>query len=178
MGLTLAKVPAVPESNLDLTKILQTELHPVGSEARPVSEFLTTFPLAIVVLDPFTHESSWLLDTARRVLTNFQEADVRVAYLVAGTNAEGAAQFLGPLADEVLTLADPDRSLVSALGLEILPAFAVIRQDGSLLASAQGWDPETWRPVAESLAALTSWSRPEFPVAGDPSPYVGTAAQG
>ena len=36
------------------------------------------FHLAIVVLDPYTYESSWILDTATRVLRNFAAADCRV----------------------------------------------------------------------------------------------------
>ena len=96
-----------------------------------MSQFLTTFPLAAVVLDPFTHESSWLLDTAHRILTIFREADVRVAFLVTGSGIEGASQFLGPLTDQILTLADPNRSMVRSLGLETLPAFVALRQNGS-----------------------------------------------
>ena len=157
---------------------LSIELHPVGGEARPLSQFLTLFPLAAVVLDPFTHESSWLLDTAHRILTIFREADVRVAFLVTGAGVDGASQFLGPLTDQILTLADPDRSLVRSLGLKTLPAFVAIRQNGSIIGSAEGWDPETWRLAASELADLTSWSRPEIPAAGDPAPYAGTAALG
>ena len=157
---------------------LSIELHPVGGEARPLSQFLTTFPMAAVVLDPFTHESSWLLDTARRLLGIFSEADVRVAFLVTGAGVDGASRFMGPLTDQILTLADPDRSLVRSLGLETLPAFVAIRQDGSVIGSAEGWDPAAWRGAAAELADMTRWSRPEIPVAGDPAPYAGTAALG
>jgi hypothetical protein len=155
---------------------LDIDLHPLQGDARPVSQWLTTFPLAAVVLDPYTHESSWLLDTARRILTVFRGADVRVAYLVTGTDPDGARQFLGPLADDILALADPDRAFVRSLGLTSLPAFVAIRQNGSVIGSAEGWDPEAWRAVATGLAALTSWSRPEIPAMGDPAPYAGTAA--
>ena len=157
---------------------LDIDLHPLQGDARPVSQWLTTFPLAAVVLDPYTHESSWLLDTAHRILTIFREADVRVAFLVTGTGVDGASQFLGPLTDQILTLADPDRSLVRSLGLETLPAFVAIRQNGSIIGSAEGWDPVTWRQAATELADMTMWSRPEIPVAGDPAPYAGTAALG
>lgn len=157
---------------------LSIELHPIGGDPRPLSQLLTTFPLAAVVVDPYTHESSWLLDTAHRILTVFQGADVRVAFLVVGTDTEGASQFIGPLAEEILTLADPDRSLVRAMDLETLPAFIAIRQDGSVIGVAQGWDPKQWRTAASDLAELTAWSRPEIPVADDPAPYAGTAALG
>ncbi|GIT76358.1 MAG: hypothetical protein Ct9H300mP31_08890 [Acidimicrobiaceae bacterium] len=100
---------------------LSIQLQAVGDEPRHLSELLTTFPLAAVIVDPFTHESSWLLDTARRILTVFREADVRVAFVVAGTDSDGASRFLGPLTDEILTLADPDRSL--ARSMESWPSF-------------------------------------------------------
>ena len=67
---------------------LNIQIHPVSGDPRPLKEFLTNFPLAVVVLDPYTHESSWILNTARRVLSNFRGADVRVAYLVTGTDSE------------------------------------------------------------------------------------------
>ncbi|HAQ22611.1 MAG TPA: hypothetical protein DGF10_06895 [Acidimicrobiaceae bacterium] len=157
---------------------LSIELHPVGSDARPLSQLLTMFPLAAVVVDPYTHESSWLLDTALRILTVFRGADVRVAFLVTGTDADGASRFLGPLTEEILTLADPDRSMVRSMGLETLPAFVAIRHDGSVLSAAEGWDPDSWRTAASELADLANWSLPEIPAAGDPAPYAGTAALG
>ena len=157
---------------------LSIELHPVGGDPRLLSQLLTTFPLAAVVVDPYTHESSWLLDTARRVLTVFRGADVRVAFVVAGADAAGAASFLGPLVDEILTLADPDRSVARSMGLSSLPAFVAIRQDGSVIGVAEGWDPAAWRATAADLADMTSWSCPEIPSLGDPAPYAGTAALG
>ncbi len=157
---------------------LNIQIHPVSGDPRPLKEFLTNFPLAVVVLDPYTHESSWILNTARRVLSNFQGADVRVAYLVTGTDSDGAQKFLGPLAEEIFALADPERTLVRSLELSNVPAFVVLKQDGSVLDSAENWDPESWRRVAERLSELSSWSRPEFPAEGDPAPYVGTPSLG
>ncbi|MEY2959306.1 MAG: hypothetical protein RLZZ01_1874, partial [Actinomycetota bacterium] len=43
-------------------------LQPLGGEARQLDEWLTTFHLASVVLDPYTNESSWILKTAVRIL--------------------------------------------------------------------------------------------------------------
>ena len=157
---------------------MDIELHPLEGRARPLSQWLTTFPLATVALDPYTHESSWILDTALRILTGFRDADVRVSFTVAGTNPEGASRFLGPLADEILSFTDQDRSLVEALGLSALPAFVVVRQDGWVVGTAQGWDPVSWRDLANDLAVLTNWSRPEVPTADDPAPYAGTSALG
>ena len=157
---------------------LNIQIHPVSGDPRPLKEFLTNFPLAVVVLDPYTHESSWILNTARRVLSNFRGADVRVAYLVTGTDSEGAQKFLGPLAEEIFALADPERTLVRSLELSNVPAFVVLKQDGSVLDSAENWDPESWRRVAQELSDLSSWSRPELPGEGDPAPYAGTPSLG
>ncbi|MFL6206478.1 MAG: hypothetical protein ACJ739_14140 [Acidimicrobiales bacterium] len=152
-------------------------LQPINGDAGTIADWLTTFQLATVVLDPFTNESSWLLDTAGRVLLHFREADCRVAFIVTATPAE-ARQFLGPWADRVLTFADPDRAAVRAMGLNELPAFLHIRGDRTVAAAAEGWDPEQWRSVAESLATNNSWSVPLIPADGDPSPYAGSAAAG
>ena len=43
-------------------------LAPLGAEPRPLDDWLTTFHLASVVLDPYTNESSWILKTATRIL--------------------------------------------------------------------------------------------------------------
>lgn len=152
-------------------------LTPVNGDAGAIGDWLTTFQLAVVVLDPFTNESSWLLETAGRVLLHFKEADCRVAFVVTGTKDE-ARRFLGPWTDRVLTFADPDRAFVKALGLNELPAFVQIRGDRTVAAAAEGWDPEEWRTVAGTLAKDMSWSAPLIPAVGDPSPYAGSAASG
>jgi hypothetical protein len=152
-------------------------LAPINGEPRTIAEWVTTFQLAAVVLDPFTNESAWIIDTAGRLLTHFREADCRVAFVVTGT-ADDARQFLGPWADKVLTFADPDRASVKALGLNELPAFVQVRGDLHLAASAEGWDPQEWQQVAASLAENMSWSAPLVPAQGDPSPYAGSAAAG
>lgn len=148
-----------------------------AGDARPLGEWLTTFPLALGVIDPYTHESAWLLDTIARILDVYRGADCRVAWLVTGP-ADAAKQFLGPLGEQFLTFVDPDRALVKSLDLATLPAFVVIRQDGSLLGAAEGWDPPAWRAVAEDLTRLTSWSLPVIPASGDPVAYPGTPALG
>ncbi len=153
------------------------QLAPINGEPRTIAEWLVTFQLAVVVLDPFTNESSWLLETAGRVLTHFTGADCRCAFVVTGT-ADEARQFLGPWADRVLTFADPDRELVKGLGLDELPAFVHLRQDGAVANVAEGWDPVEWRNVATRLAKDMSWSRPLIPGAGDPKPYAGSPAAG
>lgn len=152
-------------------------LHPLTGDPRTLEEQLTTFHLALVVLDPFTNESAWLIDSAGRLLEEFRGADVRVAFAVTGT-ADQARQFIGPWADKLLTFADPDRALVKALGLERLPAFVHIGQDGTTNGSAEGWQPSEWRAVADHLAKVMSWNRPHIPAAGDPAPYAGSPALG
>jgi hypothetical protein len=151
------------------------ELASTAGESRPLNDWLVTFPLALAVIDPYTHESAWLLNTIERIFAVYRGADCRVAWLVTGPPA-AAVEFLGPLAAEYLSFADPDRAVVRSLGLETLPAFVVIRQDGSLLGAAEGWDPPAWRAVAEDLTRLTSWSAPLVPAPGDPVAYPGTPA--
>jgi hypothetical protein len=151
------------------------QLDPVQGDGHTLSEWLTTFQLAVVVLDPFTHESAWLLETAGKVLQHYRGADCRVAWLVTGTDTE-AKRFLGPWADEVLTFADPDRKAVQALGLERLPAFLHIRQDGTVVGASEGWDPEAWRAITVELSRQMSWSKPPMPGDGAPAAYDGTPA--
>ena len=154
---------------------LDVELVALGAEnePRPLDEWLTTFPLTAVVLDPYTAESARILRTAHRVLMNYRGADCRTCWVLA-CDSDGARRFLGPWAEELLTFIDPDRRLVRALGLECLPAFMLVRQDGSVTASAQGWDPQQWRAVAETVSATTVWNRPLIGGDGDPAAYPGT----
>jgi hypothetical protein len=152
-------------------------LTPLGGEGRPLEEWLTTFNLACVVLDPYTNESSWILKTAARILSEFRGADVRVNFVVT-CDAEDARRFLGPLADEFLVYADSDRSFVRSLGLTSLPAFVFVTMDGKVAASAEGWVPAEWRKVVDAIADATKWSRPQVPAAGDPVPFHGTPALG
>ena len=44
-----------------------------GGETRTIDEWLITFQLLGVVLDPFTYESSWIIDTAIRIFRVFQD---------------------------------------------------------------------------------------------------------
>ena len=152
-------------------------LTPLGGDARPLEEWLTTFHLASVVLDPYTNESSWVLDPAVRILDAFRGAAVRVNLLVT-CGADEAARVPRPVADEFLVFLDPERVAVKAFGLERLPAFVFVRIDGTVAASAEGWSPHAWRDVAEVIATATAWSKPAIPVAGDPAAFAGTPALG
>ena len=111
-------------------------LTPLTGDEKTLQQWLTTFHLASVVLDPFTNESSWILETAVRILRQFSGAAVRINFIVT-CDANDARAFLGPYADEFLVFCDPDRVAVKALGLTELPAFVLIKSDGSVPNAAQ-----------------------------------------
>ena len=150
-------------------------LTPLKGDAKTLHQWLTTFHLASVVLDPFTNESAWILKTAARILRQFSGAAVRINFIVT-CDASDARAFLGPYADEFLVFCDPDRVAVKALGLSELPAFVLIKSDGSVPVAAQGWTSADWKEVAAAVATLTSWSRPTIPGPGDPGSFRGTPA--
>jgi hypothetical protein len=153
------------------------ELTLLSGKTMPLRALLTTFHLVAGVLDPFTSESAWLLPTVSRIFRVYDEADCRVAIVVT-CSPEEAQQFLGPYAKEFLTFADPDRTFVSTLGLEHLPAVVHIRQDLSIAGAAEGWRPDEWRAVTHNLSSAMSWTRPVIPSETDPAPYAGTPAAG
>ncbi len=150
-------------------------LTPINGEGRNVREWLTTFHLAFVALDPFTHESAWILPTAGRILTTFEQSDARVAFLVAGTPEE-CRLFLGPWARDTLTFSDPDRAAIRGFGIERLPAFVHVAMDGTIANGAEGWNPPEWKTVADHLALVTSWIPPVIPLPKDPGPFIGSLA--
>ena len=61
------------------------QLTAVDGQTRTLDEWLITFQMLGVVLDPFTYESSWILETAGRILETFRGASVRTAFVVTGT---------------------------------------------------------------------------------------------
>lgn len=156
-----------------VTAALDLDLQPLDGDARPLGDWLTTFPLVPVILDPYTHESAWILDSSKRILQHFSGADCRICWILT-CSADDAKRFLGPYADEVLTFVDESRTISNTLGIDEAPAFVLLRQDGTVVAKAEGWDPDEWREVAEAVADLTSWSRPGIPAAGDPVSFSGT----
>ena len=182
---SVGSVPQAPPIRADPTTVSSVAstpsptlmLDPVGHEARPLGEWLTTFHLASVVLDPYTNESSWILPTAARILRGFAGAAVRVNFVVTASDDDAKA-FLGPLAKEFLTFVDPDRVMVRQLGLKSLPAFVFIQGDGSVPASAEGWNAQEWKAVAAHIAETVQWSAPHIPSAGDPGSFAGSPALG
>lgn len=160
------------------TDLVLTPLSPDGTaEGRPVMDFLVTFHLASVVLDPYTNESSWVLRSATRILEQFRGSDARVNLIVTA-GPDDARAFLGPLAEDFLVFCDPDRSTVKAMGLTELPAFVFTRVDGVVAAAAQGWNPPEWERVANAIADVTWWKSVALPGPGDPGPFRGSPALG
>ena len=80
-----------------------------AAEPGPLEEWLTTFHLATVVLDPYTNESSWILPTATRILEGLRGSDARVNFLVTADDDDARA-FLGPLVEQFLVFTDPTAS--------------------------------------------------------------------
>lgn len=146
-------------------------------QSRPLMDWLTTFHLASVILDPYTNESSWILRTATRILEPFRGSDARINLIVT-SGPKDAKAFLGPLADQFLVFCDAERALVTAMGLTELPAFAFIRVDGVVAACAQGWNPHEWARVADSIAETTWWSSIILPGPNDPGTFRGSPALG
>jgi hypothetical protein len=154
-----------------------TTLTALNGDSRTVEEWLITFQILGVVLDPFTYESSWLLETSGRILETFSGASVRICFILTCTQDE-ARRFLGPWTERMLVYVDPDRAFVKACGLQELPALVHIRQNLQVEAAAEGWRPEEWRAIVTTVAREKRWSRPVVPAAGDPAPYPGTPALG
>ena len=84
------------------TDLTLTPLEGEGlGQTRPIMDWLTTFHLASVVLDPYTNESSWVLRAATRILEQFRDTDARINLIVTA-GPEDARAFLGPLAEQYL----------------------------------------------------------------------------
>ena len=155
----------------------ELSLTPLDGDPRDLSQWLTTFHLAGVVLDPYTNESSWILKTAVRILEEFRGSDARVNLIVTA-GADDTRAFLGPLTERFLVFCDPDRAVVEAMGLDTLPAFVFTRVDGEVHAVAEGWNSAEWRAVAEAIADTTNWNVPTIPAPGDPGAFAGSPATG
>lgn len=148
-------------------------LSPIQSEPRPLKDWVISFQLLLIAIDPFRHESAWILDTGNRILKTFAQANCRVAWLVAGTPRQ-AKEFLGPLAKERLTFTDPDRQAIKALGLEKLPALLYINHGPEIIGVTEGWHPDKWRQITHSVSQELNWRAPIIPEPNDPTPYEGS----
>jgi len=145
-------------------------LKALDGEGRTLREWLVTFHLAFVALDPFTSQGAWILPVGTRVLTQFAQADVRTALVVTAT-ADECRTFLGPWVDRLLVFPDPDRTIVNSFELPRLPALVHVAMDGSVAGLATGWNPREWQQVLNHLAEVTAWTPPTLPAAGDPGPF-------
>jgi len=150
-------------------------LAPIRGGPHAVAQWVGMFHLLIVAVDPFSERSAWLVDTAGRILTQYEQADCRIAWLVGGAPDE-ARLFLGPWAEQIMTFADPELKAIGALGLEKLPAIVLIALDSTVVDAVEGWDPDRWRELTENLSRVLSWSKPVIPLASDPAPFEGAPA--
>jgi hypothetical protein len=147
-------------------------LSSLTGRSRTVREWVTTFHLLIVAVDPNSSRSRWIVPTAARVLTVYEQADCRVGWLVAG-DASDARKFLGRWATDILTFTDPDLTAIKAFGLQTLPAILHVNQELTVVNAVEGWEPFAWRELATELSRRMSWSKPLLPAPGDPGPFDG-----
>jgi hypothetical protein len=117
-------------------------------------------------------EAAVFIPIARRIFKVFGDADCRTALCVVG-NEFIARGVLGDAEDEYLSFVDADGAFVEALGLTHLPAFVHLRQDTTLVAAAEGWDPAAWQSVAKEIGKAMAWSVPIVAGPGDPAPTRG-----
>jgi hypothetical protein len=147
-------------------------LTPISGRARTVREWLTTFHLLFVAVDPTGLRSKWIVPTAARVLSEYEQADCRVAWLVTG-DAGDARRLLGRWATEIMTFTDPELVAVKAFGITTLPAIVHLNMDLTVVNAVEGWDPPAWKTLTTELSRHMSWSRPHIPAPGDPGPFAG-----
>ena len=147
-------------------------LRALDNPSLSVREWLTTFPLLFVAVDPNNRRSQWILPTAARILTDYDQADCRVAWMVAGDELD-ARRFLGRRAEEILTFLDPDLEAISAFGLTSLPAIVHLGMTGEVVSAVEGWDPLAWRALTVQLSRVVGWTRPVVPAPRDPGAFAG-----
>lgn len=147
-------------------------LVPVTGRSRTVREWLTTFHLLLVAVDPANVRSRWIVPTAARVLFEYEGADCRVAWLVAGDAAD-ARKLLGRWATDIMTFVDPELMAIKGFGISTLPTIVHVGMDLEIVNAVEGWDPPAWRELTMELSRRMSWSRPHIPTSADPGPFEG-----
>ncbi len=145
---------------------------PVSGKPRTLRELLTTFHLLLVAVDPSNVRSKWIVPPAARTLFEYEQADCRVGWLVAG-DAGDARKLLGGWAKDITTFLDPELTAIKGLGLERLPAIVHVSQTLEVVTTVEGWDPPAWRALTVELSRRMQWSRPHIPAPGDPGPFEG-----
>jgi len=152
-----------PDPNLKLTS--------TKGVTRTLDDWSTMFHLCLVILPP-RPEAAVFIPIAKRIFQVLGDADCRTAFCVVG-NEFIARGVLGDAEENYLSFVDPDGEFVASLGLAHLPAFVHLRQNTTLVASAEGWDPRAWQNVAKEVAKAMAWSVPTVAAAGDPPPTPG-----
>ena len=152
-----------------------TALTALSGVTRSLDDWTTTFQLVLVVLPDDPRATEWI-PVARRIFATFGDSDARVAFVVPSTPAI-ARRVLDHHVAEYPVFVDPDRVLVEALGLTSLPAFVHLRQDTTVAACAQGWNPAEWQQVAREIGRAMAWTTPEVAGPGDPAPTPGFPAR-
>ena len=147
-------------------------LVPITGHSRTVREWLTTFHLLLVAVDPANVRSRWIVPTAARVLFEYEQADCRVAWLVAGDAAD-ARKLLGRWATDIMTFVAPELTAIKGFGISTLPAIVHVGMDLDIVNAVEGWDPPAWRALTMELSRRMSWSRPHIPTSADPGPFEG-----
>jgi hypothetical protein len=133
---------------------------------RTLDDWSTMFHLCLVILPP-RPEASAFIPIAERIFKVFGDADCRTALCVVG-NEFIAKSVLGDAEQQYLSFVDADGELAASLGLTHLPAFVHLRQDTTLVAAAEGWDPAAWQAVAKQIGKSMAWSVPTVATPGDP----------
>jgi hypothetical protein len=156
-------VPKSPDPNLKLAS--------TKGVTRTLDDWSTMFHLCLVILPP-RPEAAVFIPVAERIFKLFGDSDCRTAFCVVG-NEFIAKGVLGEAADRYLSFVDEGGELAKSLGLRRLPAFVHLRQDTSLGAAAEGWNPAEWQQVAKELAKAMAWSVPTVAGPYDPLPTAG-----
>ena len=153
----------------------ELKLTTIDGDSYSVRDWLTSYPFLLVAIDPYTIQSSWILDTASRIFDHYAPADIRVGWICAA-DEEGCREFLGPLADRYLTFCDPESSAIDGLRLNALPSLVHIRSDG-FLQLAESWDPKEWEQVCDWVSKIMAWTELNLGKSSDPNKFVGTSAR-
>jgi hypothetical protein len=163
---TLRSVAKNPDPALELTTS--------KGVTRTLDDWSTMFQLCLVIL-PDRPEASVFVPIAERIFATFGDSDARTSFVVTGP-ASVAERLLGASERRETTFVDPDRALVASLGLERLPAFVHLAQDTTVVAAAEGWDPDEWQRVAKEVGTAMAWTVPEVGAPGDPRRFEGWPA--
>lgn len=155
-----------PDPNLALTNL--------AGRTRTLDDWVTMFHLVLVVLPDRPEAKAWV-PVGNRIFATFGDADCRVAFLVPSAGAV-ARKILDGAETKAMVFIDPDKEFVASMGLERLPAFVHLRQNGTLANVAEGWDAREWQRVAREIGKAMAWTHPEVSRPGDPPSTPGWPA--